>query len=283
MYIPPKVLSVEELEANRKIISVQKYGFFLCEQGEAEILLGSQVYHISRHYLCIYTPNSFLHILQRSDDLKGILIEEDVEELHPCISQIGIKQRLTIRNAPCLLLTEEQARNIKLLVGLTETATPPAPAASGTVRFICNEQRHYLLSALCMEVLKVYFSSAPVAYRSASKEEQILNRFLLSVYEHFRTWRSVQYYAGEQHLSSYYFSTIIRRCSGRSALEWIEHITISFAKQYLKYSDKSIKEIAMCLNFPDPSTFGRYFKRYENISPQAYRDGLNSISRSAEP
>ncbi|MCI6519355.1 MAG: helix-turn-helix transcriptional regulator [Prevotellaceae bacterium] len=73
-------------------------------------------------------------------------------------------------------------------------------------------------------------------------------------------------------LSPYYFSSIIREKSGKSALQWIGNITMIFSRQYLKCSDMSIKEIADCLNFPDQSYFTRYFKHHEGCSPMEFRN-----------
>ena len=42
-------------------------------------------------------------------------------------------------------------------------------------------------------------------------------------------------------------------------------------KQMLETSDMSIKEIAMTMNFPTQSFFGKYFKQYVGISPKDYR------------
>jgi AraC-like DNA-binding protein len=39
----------------------------------------------------------------------------------------------------------------------------------------------------------------------------------------------------------------------------------------LKYSDKSIKEIALELDFPNISFFGKYVKAHLGVSPKAYR------------
>ena len=43
------------------------------------------------------------------------------------------------------------------------------------------------------------------------------------------------------------------------------------AKRDLRYTQKSVKEIAIDLGFEDPAYFTRYFKKSENESPQAYR------------
>lgn len=138
-----------------------------------------------------------------------------------------------------------------------------------TARMDC---KRYLRYALCLKVLEAYFGNKPVEAMPQNKEDAILNRFLVSVYENCHRQRTVQYYADEQHLSPYYFSSIIRERSGRSALQWIGNVTMTFSRQYLECSEMSIKEIADRLNFPDQSSFGRYFKQHEGCSPSEFRE-----------
>ncbi|MBQ5826872.1 MAG: AraC family transcriptional regulator, partial [Bacteroidaceae bacterium] len=45
------------------------------------------------------------------------------------------------------------------------------------------------------------------------------------------------------------------------------------AKRQLKYTDKSVKEIAMQMDFPNVSFFGKYFKTHVGVSPMEYRKG----------
>lgn len=61
-------------------------------------------------------------------------------------------------------------------------------------------------------------------------------------------------------------------------MQWIENVTMTFARQYLNDFAASIKEIAERLCFPDQSTFGRYFKHPEGCSPSEYRLGLNRVT-----
>lgn len=134
----------------------------------------------------------------------------------------------------------------------------------------------YLRYAICLSVCESYFSSHPVSAVPQNREDIIFNRFLVSLYEHCHKERTVRFYADEQHLSPYYFSTIVRNKSGKSALQWIEDVTMTYARQYLNDSAASIKEIANRMNFPDQSTFGRYFKHREGCSPSKYRININN-------
>ena len=272
-------LKIDELNANHFVVSVHKYGFFLCEKGTARILLGSNTYRISRNYLCVYAPNTFFQILEKSPDLKGILEEDDVATYYPVLSPIDIRKRLQVRNSPCVKISEIQAGEMIRLYDMIRENRQSATAKENlpdrhkefaeTARADCLR---YLRYALCLKVLEAYFSNTPVEAMPRNKEDAILNRFLVSVYENCHRQRTVQYYADEQHLSPYYFSSIIRERSGQSALQWISNVTMTFSRQYLECSEMSIKEIADRLNFPDQSSFGRYFKHHEGCSPSKFRE-----------
>lgn len=270
-------LKIDELNANHYMVSVHKYGFFLCLKGNARILLGSNIYQISKNHLCIYAPNTFFQILEKSSDLSGILDEDDVKTYYPVISPIDIRKRLQMRNSPCVIISEEQSDEITRIYNViqdnynTSIDDKYRNNQSDLSQIAREDCRLYLRYALCLKVLEVYFSNTPLDAVPQTKEDEILNLFLVSLYDNCHKQRLVQFYADEQHLSPYYFSTIIRNRSGQSALQWICNVTMTFSKQYLECTDMSIKEIADKLSFPDQSTFGRYFKRNEGCSPLEYR------------
>lgn len=270
-------LSIDDLNANHHKVSVHKYGFFLCRRGTARILLGNKIYLISANHLCIYTPNTFFRILEKSDDLDGILQEDSVDTYYPAVSSINIRERLSMRDHPIVVISEDEANNI---VALTDALNRTQEISrenmnNETIGNIHANYLTYLRYAICLSVCKAYFSNNPVPAVTQDREDGIFNRFLISVYENCHKERTVQFYADEQHLSAYYFSTIIRAKSGKSASQWIENATMTYARQYLNNLTVSIKQIAELLNFPDQSTFGRYFRHHEGCSPSEYRTSNN--------
>lgn len=266
-------MHIEELDANERLVSVHKCGLYLCRRGSARVLLGSRIYDVGPNSLCVYTPNSFLHILERSDDMEGILEEGDVDEYYPAISTVSIRDRLLIRDRPCVEISDGQARSIERLVAIIREEQEAFMSSCGqpSRRDIHADYLRQLRYAVCSRVLEAYFSNAPVEAEAASREAEVLHRFLLSVHEHCHEERTVQYYAAEQHLSPYYFSGIIKNGSGRGALQWIEAITMTRLRQLLLTTDESVKEMAARMNFPDQSSFCRYFKRLEGCTPLEYR------------
>lgn len=273
-----RIAAIDELDANHYRVSVHKYGFFLCTKGTARIFLGNRTYFVSANRLCIYTPNTFFRILEKSPDLDGILHEDAVDAYYPAVSSINIRKRLMMRENPIVEVSATEAMNIAVLSDTLNRSQDTTEAGGGdlTVKTIHDNYLVYLRYALCLYVCEAYFNNNPVPAVQQEREDIIFNRFLISVYENCHRERTVRFYADEQHLSPYYFSTIIRSRSGKSALQWIENVTMTFARQYLGDSAISIKEIAERLNFPDQSTFGRYFRHRQGCSPSQYRNNLNN-------
>ena len=111
----------------------------------------------------------------------------------------------------------------------------------------------------------------PAQNSPKSRNEEYFGRFIKCLYEHYRTERSVSFYAAQLHISPKYLTTIVKSVSGRSAAEWIDEYVILEAKNLLRYSRMSIQEVAYELNFSNQSFFGKYFKHHTGISPSQYK------------
>lgn len=105
------------------------------------------------------------------------------------------------------------------------------------------------------------------------RAEDVFNKFLRLLEEYHTQERSVGFYAGKLFLSPKYFSKLVKEASGRSAPEWIDMYVIMEAKNFLKFSDMSIKEIVYRLHFADQPTFTKYFKAHTGLTPAQFRKG----------
>lgn len=104
--------------------------------------------------------------------------------------------------------------------------------------------------------------------------EEKLNEYLFG--EQLRTdgVPTVAYFASELHLSPNYFGDLIKKETGKSALEFIQLHLIDLAKERLFDASKSVSEIAYELGFRYPQHFTRFFKQKVGVPPVEYR-GLN--------
>lgn len=109
----------------------------------------------------------------------------------------------------------------------------------------------------------------------------ILNRFEHLLDEYFDSNQpqieglpSVAYCAEKMNLSANYFGDLVKKETGKSALEYIQTKVIDIAKDKFFDNSKSISEIAYGLGYKYPQHFTRLFKQKVGVSPNEYR-GLN--------
>lgn len=108
----------------------------------------------------------------------------------------------------------------------------------------------------------------------------ILERFESLLTDYFQSGKSresgipsVSYCARALNLSPNYFGDLVKKETGKSALEYIHLRLIDVAKEKVFDSDKSLSEIAYELGFKYPQHFTRVFKKSVGMSPTAYRVG----------
>lgn len=100
---------------------------------------------------------------------------------------------------------------------------------------------------------------------------RMVNRFKELVYLHFRTKHLVKEYADMLHVTPNHLNKIVKNTTGRSAGKWIDEAIILDAKALLYQTRLSVNEIATAAGLNDPSYFTRLFRKYEGVTPAAYR------------
>ena len=91
--------------------------------------------------------------------------------------------------------------------------------------------------------------------------------------QNFRTERRVGWYAEQLCITPKYLSETVKQVSRLTPNEWIDNYVILEIRVLLKNSTRSIKEIAMEMNFPNQSFLGKFFKERVGMSPSEYRKG----------
>jgi AraC-like DNA-binding protein len=105
--------------------------------------------------------------------------------------------------------------------------------------------------------------------------EHLLNKYFESNHPQNDGLPSVAYFAEELHLSANYFGDLIKKETGKSALEFIQFKVLDTAKERMFDSSKSISEIAYEMGFNYPQHFTRLFKQKVGISPSEWRKCIN--------
>lgn len=104
-----------------------------------------------------------------------------------------------------------------------------------------------------------------------SRKELLTINFYTLAKKHFRTDRSLQFYANLLFITPKYLTETVKEMSGQTAGGVIDSFTAQEARILLKTTSKTISEISEELNFSDQSSFGKFFKRLSGLSPSDYR------------
>jgi AraC family transcriptional regulator, transcriptional activator of pobA len=101
--------------------------------------------------------------------------------------------------------------------------------------------------------------------------EALLNTYYQSELPRTVGLPTVSYCASELNLSANYFGDLVKKETGKTALEYIQEKVIDIAKERIFDRSKSITEIAFEMGYKYPQHFTRLFKQRVGMSPQEYR------------
>lgn len=141
-----------------------------------------------------------------------------------------------------------------------------------------------MLTAVLLFKIKERFWKAYDPLTEASVSSTIVHTFKRNLEAHFRDLLAgecdrpvrAQDYAKAQYLHPSYFTTVIKRKTGKSVNSWITEKTITEAKAMLARTPESVQEVAFRLGFKDAAHFSRFFKSHTKLSPLNFRQSLQS-------
>lgn len=265
------LLITSQIIKNKEILKtpcrIDALVIMVCNDGEARFSINTQEVHITKGTLFINLPENIIRMEELSSDFKGhILIASidylknihiDLKEVFPFYVVIKNKGYYSLRRSEMKILT-------KFYDLIQDTMDMP----SGTRR---EDVLRGLIAALIYRICDGLDRLKLENEIPTKSKEYYFYKFTELVADNYRTHREVSFYADSLCLSRKYMSSMIKEITGRTASQWIENYVLMEAKTLLRFSDKSIAEIAYYLNFANPSFFGKYFKKYTGITPGHYR------------
>lgn len=271
---------VNILNAENGSVKLNKTGFFICEEGEVTLTIDNTEHKMTRRSLIVYFSYSSLRICSHSSDLKGVLIGADLEMLQPLLYKVtNFNAIFIIKQCPMQFLSDKQYECFQKYIELYAEATHKAiqDRMMGTkpnmaLSQLAEKQTELLTSCIILEVIECY-THLDIETSHHSRRDEVLQKFVTTLYRKYRSEHEVGYYANEQCLTSRYFSAIIKEKSGKSPSVWISTALLVDAKRLLKDTNASIKEVSETLCFPNQSYFGKWFKHLTGVGPLDFRYG----------
>ena len=250
-----------------------KGGFVLCTAGYADVSINEHMYRLTRGCVFVVTPLVQVYDFKPSPDFGQISFVRELKDFYPIfrlISDTGIP--LKVKEKPCWQISEAETEYvISQHNRIAERKREAETAESSDERIVLTHLEQLIGYETMLEIVCNHIRHYPTSAYSVRNHSGIAYRFILALHENYRTERTVSRYASLANMSTGHFSAIIREATGRSPSEWISSVTTTYAKLLLEQTDKSIKEIAQELNFPEQFTFRKYFKRHTGMSPTEYR------------
>lgn len=126
-----------------------------------------------------------------------------------------------------------------------------------------------LTSQLIVDILTLAVTENNSHYDTALKQKlALVNKY---IEEHFNEELSLEKLSSEFYISKYYLTREYKKVYGKTIFQHIINARINYGKQLLRFSDKSVEEIAHLCGFNDQSYFARQFKKAENLTCFSYR------------
>ena len=244
-----------------------------CVEGSVDCSVNLTEYHLTTGTLLLFTPGNIVRITEpeQTDHLRLTLICASTS----FITGIGINpskfliEAMDVLRDPCIHLSTDETEMLHKYVNLALDITKTNPqfikeSIGGLVSSVFYQFAGFLADSKRRQDLET-----PVR---TSRQRQMLEQFIkLAINDHTRE-HLVGYYADKMCVTPKYLSKIVKEASGRSVPDWLNELLILDAKNMLRHSDMTIKEIAASLNFPSQSFFFRFFKNHTGQTPTQYRD-----------
>lgn len=248
--------------------------FGICLSGCCEIEIGDKVYRFSENKYLVILPSQVVKIVSITEDFRPILICCNRKLFAEMVQfqRIILPLLLYIRQQPC-----------------EELAVADVKWLSEYYRFLfaemCDESNIFrktttkgLLQAMIAKVCNLYAHEASLHSTSGNgRQEEVFTSFIRELSAGYKQHRDLQYYADKLCLTAKYLSAIVKQVSGLSAIQWIECCVVEETKVLLQTTSLTVQQIAVELNFPNQSFFGKYIKKHTGLSPKELRRQLQQV------
>ena len=236
-----------------KIYQIIEPRLVLAMQGQADICINLQDYHLEKGSLMLLPSDTIIEIKNVSDDARVIALV--------------FREGINLTDEIVLNASPVEFSRILRMIYLTWDILQLKPYRRKTVQ--------NLLQSIVSDVQYIKeIAEESVKHDQSTRTQDVFMQFKRLVHKHCMSERSIPFYASQLHVTPHYLSAIIKKASGQSVMYWINRATIQEAKLLLKTNNAMGYEIADQLHFPSASAFSKFFKRETGITPKAYQEDM---------
>ncbi len=248
-----------------------------CMEGDLKVTINLTEYRIGAGMLILCTPGNIFKVEpvtgpDAMDSCNFILIGTSanfIANLNMDINKLFV-DALNVIKKPCLTLTDKEKSVAQQYLELIGTIiTSDLTYKKDSVASLASSIFYTFGGFFEQRTHNEYKENKSMV--GSARNRMMFEQFIKLVTEYHNEERMVGFYAAKLCVTPKYLSKIIKTISGMSAPQWINDFVVLEAKNLLKYSALTIKEISYRLNFPNQSFFYKFFKAHTGMTPNQYR------------
>lgn len=236
-----------------KIYQIVEPRLVLGMDGQADICLNLQDYHLEKGCLLLLPSDTILEIKNVSDDARVVALV--------------FREGINLTDEIVLNASPAECDRLLRMIYLTWDILQLKPYRRKTIQ--------NLLQSIISDIQYIKdIADESEKHDQSSRTQDVFIQFKRLVHKYCISERSIPFYASQLHVTPHHLSAIIRKASGHSVMYWINRATIQEAKLLLKTNDAMGYEIADQLHFPSASAFSKFFKRETGMTPKMYQEDM---------
>lgn len=236
-----------------KIYQIVEPRLVLGMDGQADICLNLQDYHLEKGCLLLLPSDTILEIKNVSDDARVVALV--------------FREGINLTDEIVLNASPAEFSRILRMIYLTWDILQLKPYRRKTIQ--------NLLQSIISDIQYIKdIADESEKHDQSSRTQDVFIQFKRLVHKYCISERSIPFYASQLHVTPHHLSAIIRKASGQSVMYWVNRATIQEAKLLLKTNNAMGYEIADQLHFSSASAFSKFFKRETGMTPKKYQEDM---------
>lgn len=242
---------------------------FLCRRGQAEVRSGGEVFRVGAGDLWVSVGPHAVAVCNATADIEGqgLLLSNR----YATGGMLGLRSLwpsvVHLLRCPVVPFAEEAQ------AWFAEACRHLAARLADRAHPYRDEVLAASVSLFFFDLCRHVGTGGSDGAESRPRGHFLFVHFLELVQQHYTTERDVLWYSHQLGVTPKYLAESVRQVSGRTARQWIKMFLLVEIKSQLRNTNRSVKEIAAALNFPNQSFLGKYFKKATGLSPSEYRCG----------
>jgi len=262
----------KKIEMFRYPCRINAYIAMLVIEGSVEIISNLKHYKIEKNCLFISMPKDIIQLCEWSGCKLYVIAFDDDSIRKTNIDYNNILSVfIGIQKHPCIEILQQEATSLEETF-LSLQRDIDAFAEKDYYNEVAISYINLITYKACSFINRFLETQSGEIDQVNKRSEEYYNKFMSLLNQNFKQERNIGFYASKLFITPKYMTSLIKKTSGRSAMDWINDYVILEAKNLLKYTEMSIQEISDYLNFSNQSFFAQYFKRFTGCSPSDYRN-----------